>query len=185
MILYTQRSQTIGLCRRLYAVSGGGHVWGRTKCSKLWTTAHATPTAEVKLRAERRGGELLCEDGPGHGGDRKSESRSRDVTLTDLGVSRMQSSRWQRLAGIPEAVFEEHVVTISPARQIFASKADSRLDRTSRRGMMYAGRASLYVPAFGGFVPLNRARGRRSADNSRKGQSDEDTEHCGCGFSGG
>jgi len=44
-----------------------------------------------------------------HGGDRKSESRSHDVTLIDLGINRMQSSRWQRAATIPESVFEAYI----------------------------------------------------------------------------
>jgi len=33
-----------------------------------------------------------------HGGDRKTESRSHDVTLNDLGISKMQSHRWQTIA---------------------------------------------------------------------------------------
>ena len=34
-----------------------------------------------------------------HGGDRKSESRSHDVTLNALGINRMASHRWQTMAG--------------------------------------------------------------------------------------
>jgi hypothetical protein len=67
--------------------------------------------AELKLRAERRLGELLactvC-----HGGDRRS--RCQRATLNGRGglpdgISRTQSSRWQRVADIPAKVFETHL----------------------------------------------------------------------------
>jgi hypothetical protein len=47
--------------------------------------------AEIKLRAERRAGEMLAQMEK-HNGD----PRSRDVTrVSDLGISKMQSHRWQ------------------------------------------------------------------------------------------
>jgi hypothetical protein len=49
-------------------------------------------------RAERRAGELLAESGPEHGGDRRSKSQPDTLKLSDLGLSRSQSSRWQRIA---------------------------------------------------------------------------------------
>ena len=55
--------------------------------------------AEIKIRAERKCGELLGVDIQ-HGGDRKSGSRSHDVTLNDIGLSRMQSSRYQQIAKV-------------------------------------------------------------------------------------
>jgi len=55
--------------------------------------------AEIVIRAERRAGEMLRDDGPKHGGDRKSESRSHDVTLIDLDIQPMQSHRWQKVDG--------------------------------------------------------------------------------------
>jgi hypothetical protein len=63
---------------------------------------------EVKLRAERRLGELLGVTVRA-GGDRKSKSHG--VTLNGLpeGVSRMQSSRWQREASVPAAAFERYL----------------------------------------------------------------------------
>lgn len=71
--------------------------------------------AEIKLRAERKAGELLkvMEKAKG-GGDvsKPKEHRSQDVTsatLDDIGVTKMQSSRWQKQATVPEEVFEEHV----------------------------------------------------------------------------
>jgi hypothetical protein len=54
-----------------------------------------------EVAAERRAGELLrVMDGKGdHGGNRKS---SRIVKLEDLGITRSQSSRWQKIAAIPQ-----------------------------------------------------------------------------------
>jgi N6-adenosine-specific RNA methylase IME4 len=69
--------------------------------------------AEIKIRAERRMGELLREikeDGElQHGGDRKSESRFHRATLNDIGISRTQSFRWQRAASLPNPIFEAYI----------------------------------------------------------------------------
>ncbi len=59
---------------------------------------------EIKLRAERRAGEMLkkmVESGgrEKQGGDR---AKSHDVTLHTLGITRKQSSRWQEEATVPE-----------------------------------------------------------------------------------
>jgi hypothetical protein len=74
---------------------------------------HAT---EIRLRAERKAGELLAEmkerserDPGGHGPRVGSQSATQLPTLSDLGVSKTQSSRWQALAGLPEREFEDKV----------------------------------------------------------------------------
>ncbi|HWG43580.1 MAG TPA: hypothetical protein VN688_12405 [Gemmataceae bacterium] len=62
--------------------------------------------AELKLRAERRLGELLAEM------RRNGElggSNSNAMTLQRQGLSKIDSSRWQRIATIPEDAFEQHV----------------------------------------------------------------------------
>jgi hypothetical protein len=70
--------------------------------------------AEIRIRAERKAGELLKEmkvNGQRHTGygDQKSES-SRSTpkaqTLTDLGISKTHSSQWQALADMSEPDFE-------------------------------------------------------------------------------
>jgi hypothetical protein len=43
--------------------------------------------SEIRLRAERRAGEVLKTNGPQHGGDRRSDSSFQRESLKDLGVS--------------------------------------------------------------------------------------------------
>ena len=72
--------------------------------------------AVARVRAERRCGELLAEMDKAKGG-RPIENRSHDSTgfvaetktLSDLGITKDQSSKWQRLAAVPEAEFEAAV----------------------------------------------------------------------------
>ena len=69
--------------------------------------------AEIKLRAERRCGELL--EDMAERGERATDGKpSHDVmvsppTLADLHIEPMQSSRWQKIAAIPEATFDRYI----------------------------------------------------------------------------
>lgn len=64
--------------------------------------------AELKLRAERKAGQLLS-DLRLRGGDRKSSSHDGRLKLSDLGISQSQSKRWQKEAAIPEAAFQQYL----------------------------------------------------------------------------
>ena len=75
----------------------------------------ANDAAEVKLRAERKAGEMLAgmEKKPA---GRPAENRSHDATdlppsLKDLGIKRDQSSRWQREAAVGEETFESYLAS--------------------------------------------------------------------------
>jgi len=59
--------------------------------------------AELKLRAERRAGQLLLLMAL-RGGDRKSGRRSQ-VNLAELGLTKDQSARWQKEASVPDEEF--------------------------------------------------------------------------------
>jgi N6-adenosine-specific RNA methylase IME4 len=73
---------------------------------------HAT---DIRMRAERRAGELLTEMADrgerdkGEGGDRKSRLQPATVKLADLGINKTQSSRWQALAALEPDKFETRV----------------------------------------------------------------------------
>jgi len=72
--------------------------------------SHAT---EIRLRAERRAGELLAQSPKAKGGEQYHESTGSErepvPTLSDLGVTKTQSSKWQKLAALPEDKFEIRV----------------------------------------------------------------------------
>jgi hypothetical protein len=58
---------------------------------------------EIRLRAERKAGQLLAQIDKLKGRPGKAS----DVTrLSDLGISHDQSSQWQRLAAVPQPEFE-------------------------------------------------------------------------------
>lgn len=68
--------------------------------------------AEIKLRAERRLGELLAKQVPSQGGRPKKRSHAGTVsrpTLEQLGINKNQSSRWQRIASIPARQFDSYL----------------------------------------------------------------------------
>ncbi len=64
--------------------------------------------AELKLRAERRAGELLKAMNL-RGGDRVSDSHNKRLTLKQLDISQNQSTRWQKVASVPEEDFRNLV----------------------------------------------------------------------------
>jgi hypothetical protein len=75
---------------------------------------------EIRLRAERKAGQILAKMEKPKGGKRegagrpkkdappKAKSGSRGPTLksNDAGISKQQSSQWQKLAKVPEEQFE-------------------------------------------------------------------------------
>ena len=65
---------------------------------------------EIKLRAEERAGEMLAEMREnGERRESRDPSNAALPALADLGISRMQSSRWQSLASLPEDAFALHL----------------------------------------------------------------------------
>lgn len=61
---------------------------------------------EIRIRAERRIGELLKADPPRPG---RPSKQSGTATISDHGISKDESSEFQKLAAIPEPEFDETV----------------------------------------------------------------------------
>lgn len=67
---------------------------------------------EIKVRAERKAGELLAKAekrSAGRPGNRSNGTTNLPPTLADMGITKDQSSRWQQVASIPEEHFEAAV----------------------------------------------------------------------------
>jgi hypothetical protein len=83
-----------------------------TRCDR---TSHGKrEAAEIRLRAERKAGQVLIEMGErgertDRGHNTKLELRNATPTLADLGVTKTQSHRWQEIAKVPERVFEKYI----------------------------------------------------------------------------
>lgn len=84
--------------------------------------------AEIKIRAERRAGEILVgiEKNPGGKNEHESylshDGRGKIPKLSDLGINRNQSSRWQSIASIPQKDFDERVEEIKGKGEELTSK---------------------------------------------------------------
>jgi N6-adenosine-specific RNA methylase IME4 len=95
---------------------------------------------EIRLRAERKAGELLRsmadagERAP-QGGDRKSKSQGVILKLADVGVSPMQSSRWQKLAEMASDSFERKVeaATREALSSLTATREERQAEKRARR----------------------------------------------------
>ncbi len=90
--------------------------------------------AELRLRFERRAGELLIEAGLDSGNPLWSHDVTigKPRTLSDMGVNKMQSSRWQKIARISKLAFENFLdvakakgteITTAAALQIWKGAA--------------------------------------------------------------
>jgi len=89
--------------------------------------------AEIKIRAERKAGEMLAETEKNPGG-RPSRNQSHHATsfspkLSDIGITKSDSSRWQSIASIPERIFEEHVEQTKAAKQELTSAGALKLSK--------------------------------------------------------
>jgi hypothetical protein len=112
---YDKMLLAIEECHR---VDEAKHIRGLAKMFEVYAKQAGNSDAElraqeVRMRAERHCGMLLKEmqkrraRATGHG-DQKSESRHATPisTLKDLGVTKDQSYRWQKMAEIPNKEFE-------------------------------------------------------------------------------
>jgi N6-adenosine-specific RNA methylase IME4 len=83
--------------------------------------------AEIKIRAERRLGELLAEMPKNLGG------KSTTDTLSEVGIAHHESSRWQRIASVPVEVFESHIAKVRGQEEELTTAGVLRLAASLRQ----------------------------------------------------
>lgn len=83
--------------------------------------------AETKLRCERRAGELIATT---HRAGRGRPKMLHDETfLSDLGIERVKSHRWQTMAALPADEFEQHISKAKEAGRELTSVGVYRLGK--------------------------------------------------------
>jgi hypothetical protein len=109
-------------------------IYARERDLGLQAQNHA---AEIKIRAERRIGELLAEMPKQHGArDGKTgypTDRPLPPKLAELGISHIESSRFQQMATIPEPIFEEHVAETKADERELTTAGVVRLAQQAQR----------------------------------------------------
>lgn len=114
--------------------------------------------AEIKIRAERRAGEILSDmdkHPPGPSGGDRSHDGTDPPRLFDLGISKNQSSRWQSIASIPEDEFE------------------SRVDEIKRKNAELTSREFLSLAGYLQREQDRHARKERAAEEAAKVQQED------------
>lgn len=97
---------------------------------------------ELLLRWQRRAGEMLREGGEkgdrhsGRGNNQKLESHDvtpKPPTLSEIGISKMESSRWQAVASVPEEDFEKTIRETKEAREELTQAAILRVAKEQKQ----------------------------------------------------
>lgn len=103
--------------------------------------------AELKLQAERLGGQILSElrlrGGDRHGSQRNAKSQR----LCDLGIDKNQSSRWQLEATVPEVTFRDFVRSLHAKGEGISSAALLRIAKDLKDQRDQVGRQNRTPPS--------------------------------------
>jgi len=88
--------------------------------------------AEIKLRAERRAGEMLKESDKAvnqwDAGDIMSPPK-----LKEIGIEKHESSRWQKIANIPEEAFEKEIIEVKESKKELTQAGMLKVAKTKER----------------------------------------------------
>lgn len=87
--------------------------------------------AEIRVRAERRAGEML-KTMPKQNGARTGSYDTTPFRLADIGITKDQSHRWQRLAAVPEDQFEQAIQAAKEVAGEITTAAMLRVEKANR-----------------------------------------------------
>lgn len=146
-------AKTLDEIKHILDLAEAARTYARAAKLGLEAQNHA---AEIKLRAERKAGEMLgeLERGP-HGGDRHSSSfQSGNLNdyrqvLTENDIAPTTAHRWQTVATLPEEVFEEHIAEVKSNGQELTSSGVIRIAQEQSKPHVAhnSGNNEWYTPA--------------------------------------
>jgi hypothetical protein len=124
----TQLVRYDAMCRAIaeaHAIDEVKDIRDKARAIELYARQAQNTEAEeraraIRLRAERKCGKMLtaqAESGERQmpGGNRRSSSDDPRMKLDDYGISYDQSSQWQKLAAVPEDLFEQALAEPNPS----------------------------------------------------------------------
>lgn len=126
-------AKTLDEVKHIIDIAEAARTYARAAKLGLEAANHA---AEVKLRAERKAGELLQQLERGHGNRFTVEDSSLEYStngseyrtvLTDSDIAQTTAHRWQTVAQVPDEVFEEHVAEVKQEQRELTSAGLLRL----------------------------------------------------------
>lgn len=102
-------------------IESGVNYLNKVKAIEVWAKAEKKDAelqnmiAEQKIRTQRILGQLLKENGEMRGGNNGNQytqvAKSNDTTLATFGITKDQSSTFQKIAALPEEIFEAEIAT--------------------------------------------------------------------------
>lgn len=141
-------ARTLGEVKQIMGIAEAARTYARAAKLGLEAANHA---AEIKLRAERKAGELLAQlergkPGPRTELDSRMESNSEYASvLTENDIAPVTAHRWQTAATVPENVFEDFVDRIKRGQAELTSASVLRL--ASAHVAYNSGENEWYTPA--------------------------------------
>jgi hypothetical protein len=113
--------------------------------------------AEIKIREERRAGELLAEmeKHPGGNPNLLHAATGCPAKLSDLEIERTQSHRWQTIAAMPSEQFETHIAhTLAAGEELTSATLyrDARRQAPAADGTGLRGRPPAEVYETGAYL---------------------------------
>lgn len=90
--------------------------------------------AEVKIRAERKAGEMLLKMPRNEGGHSPHRETGSPPSYEELGIERNQAHRWQKEAMLPEKDFNAYLNAAKESKQEITSKAVYNLAKSFEKG---------------------------------------------------
>ncbi len=142
-------ARTLGEIKQIMGIAEAARTYARAAKLGLEAANHA---AEIKLRAERKAGELLAQlERNNNGGDRHSSVFQPGIlseytaVLTENDIAPVTAYRWQTAATVPENVFESFVDRIKRGQTELTSASVLRL--ASAHVTYNSGENEWYTPA--------------------------------------